>query len=261
MSDTLRNYPSESWGDHVLRQDLIRLIRRREITRPRAMQVNVGPSQVGTPCDASLGYTLALASEAGATLPTAPPCDPVPAIVGTAVHAWLEEAAQYDNLVEEITRTKRDARPRPRWLTELSLAIGNGVIEMPGHCDLYDTWTNTVIDWKVLGSSSMKRIKSAADLPPGYRVQIMLYALGVEALGYQPESVALALVPRNGPLSHVRLMMEPYDRAVALAALDRVQRLATHSGAWEGLPRTPDESACRYCPVPVHACPDGMVHR
>lgn len=254
-------YPNTHDGDHPLRGHLTRMIHRHETTRPRAMQTAIGPSQIGNPCPRSLGFTLAAATEdnMGIDLPPSPRTDPIPAIVGTAMHSWLESAAATDNMIEQAINP---GTPH-RWVTELDVTITSrsGRV-VPGHCDLYDTETHTVIDWKVLGSTTLKKIK-ADGMSPVYRAQIMLYALGLEqCLKVAPKHVALAVVPRNGPLTSVLLLIDDYDPEYAHAVLDHLDLVedVAMSDGWYTLQPEPGD-ACRYCPVPISHCPEGEVWR
>lgn len=255
----MRSYSTHDTEDHALRNHLVRMIRRHEATRPRSLQSALGPSQVGNPCDRSLAFDLERAT--GGDVPTGGviPSDPVPAIVGTAVHAWLERAADTDNTIEASLGVSQR-----RWLTEQEVKISYYGVTLAGSCDLYDTVTRTVVDWKVLGPATLKKIKSDG-APEQYRIQVMLYAYGFyQTYGILPESVALALVPRNGPLSGVRLLLEEYDEQVALKALHRLHDLVTDyelGGRWSDQQAAPNERTCRYCPVPMALCPEGEVWR
>jgi len=252
-------YPNEKHGDHPLRGHLTRMIHRHETTRPRSMQSAIGPSQIGNPCPRSLGFTLVQSDGEADSMPPSPRTDPLPAIVGTAMHSWLESAAATDNMIEQAINP---GIPH-RWVTELDVTITSrsGRI-IPGHCDLYDTETHTVIDWKVLGATTIKKIK-ADGMSPTYRAQIMLYALGLEqSLEVAPKHVALALVPRNGPMGGVLLLVDDYDPEYAHAALDRLDAVedTVASDGWGSLEAVPSDN-CRYCPVPTSYCQEGEVWR
>ena len=60
-----------------------------------------------------------------------PQWDPLPSIIGTATHTWLETAAALANTV----------LGRDRWLTETKVYPAPW---LPGSCDLYDCDTETV---------------------------------------------------------------------------------------------------------------------
>jgi len=167
--------------------------------------------------------------------------DPWAAIVGTAVHAWLAEAFLAAN----------SRLGRARWLVETRLEITPG---LTGSCDLFDADTFTVVDHKVLGTTTMRKYTSEGP-PPGYVAQAHLYGLGWHRLGIPVRDVALAFYPRSGLLSGLRLWSQPWDPAVAQAALDRHDAILAAADAlgcerdpraYKEIPRTPGHS-CTYC--------------
>jgi hypothetical protein len=261
-------YPSGEHGDHIVRNDLIRMVYRHEATRERSMQVDIGPSQVGTACDRSLAFQTWVADgnipnpeqdAAAAVLKYNPASDPFPSIVGTAVHAWLEGAAQKDNLIE---RTMDPTRHTDRWLTEAVVDIEHDGHTISGHVDLIDLWHNMVIDFKVLGAASHRKVSDGGT--PQYRTQIQLYGLGVEqTLGIIPKQVSLALLPRNGPLRNLTLVTWDYDPDYAREAMERLVSVTEiqRSGTWQSLDPSPSDDNCRWCSVPLTECPEGIIFR
>lgn len=255
-----------------LRDDLMRLVRRAYLLYPRNMQSAVGPSAVGLQCDRSLAY-LAKApqreseaarqreSEESQTVEqqAAQPNfgnDPIPSIVGTSVHAWLETAAGLDNDVEQVLGD----RPGPRWLTErrLSIATPEGY-KIEGSCDLFDQWSGTVIDWKIVGATTLRTINLHGPSQQ-YRVQSHLYGLGYKQLGLEVNDVAVCFIPRNGPLRDTRLFKQPFDEALALTALRRLESL-DFLADWEDAEAKPSPKNCRYCAVPLNECKEGWLER
>lgn len=257
MSPTV--YPNEH-GDSAVRADILRMIRRHEATKPRSLQAALGPSQVGHPCDRSLGWQIEASRGDGESGPGHRRSDPLPAIVGTAVHAWLEEAAWKDNLIESSI----SGYDQQRWTTELEV-VGKtpGGIPIGGSIDLLDNHTGTVIDYKVLGNTTLKKIKTQGP-GPLYETQIQVYGYLLECShGLTPQALALCLVPRNGPLGSLQLLVYDYDRDLAADALRRYDSLdaGLATDPWDSLEATPEEDHCRYCPVPLNACPEGIIHR
>src|SRR5437588_2290578 len=113
---------------------------------PRSLQRHLGPSELGTPCDRQVAGKLA-------GLPTTNHvADPWPSVVGTAVHVWLAEAFAADNLRRNLLRWAPEVRVSP---TDAH----------PGTADLYDAVEAAVVDHKVLGENSMRKVQSA-DGPP-----------------------------------------------------------------------------------------------
>lgn len=221
--------------DVDVKQQLTAVIKDAAANAPRSRQTAIGPSEVGQDCARRLAYKLL-------DWPTAnPDGDPWPSVVGTATHAWLGDAFE--------------AAGQPgRYLVEKRLAIAPPLLP-GGSCDLYDTWTETVIDHKVVGQSSMSRYKREGPRRQ-YRVQLHVYGLGWELAGRAPRNVALAFYPRGGLLSGLWVWTEPYDRQIALDAIARlhnIRQLAisldpeAHPERWALIPATADHG-CTYCP-------------
>jgi hypothetical protein len=234
-------------GDpEAVKAQLLELIKDAIANHPRSLQKRIGPSEVGHPCARRIGYIL-LGGE-----PLNPfPDTPWKPTIGTAVHAWLEEAFMAAN----------DADPSgwTRWLVELTVAVGTILgVEITGHCDLYDRVTATAVDWKIVGDTPLKKYRSKG---PGdqYRKQIHLYGRGLTARGLPVDTVAIAFLPRNGELRDAYLWHEPYDEQVALAALQRAEGVALTvqalgTGGLQHLEAV--EAYCSRCPFHVRNSTD-----
>lgn len=192
-----------------VRADLLDVIRRTIMAHPRSLQKRIGPSEIGTPCTRKLGYKLA------GVEPVRPPSPAWRPTVGTAVHAWLQEAFEAENR----------ALGWDRWLTEQKVAPGViGTETITGHCDLFDLLTGTVIDWKIPGPSSIKAKRSAGSPGQTYRVQAHAYGLGFAlAGGYEVKHVAIMFLPSAGELSEHYYWTEPFSPSLAFEAFDRAQ--------------------------------------
>ena len=140
MSDTAGFFDVEPIVSDPLREDLVSMIRSRDAATPRHLQVELGPSDVSHPCMRRMAYGI-MAAPGGN-----PSFDPLPAIIGTAVHSWLDTAAQHAN----------EALGRERWLTETRVQVAPG---LAGSCDLFDLDTGTVIDWKVVGTPRLQKYR------------------------------------------------------------------------------------------------------
>lgn len=207
---------------------------------PRSLQKRIGPSEVGDPCERKLSYKLydwPTVTDGG---------DPIASVLGTGFHAWMEEAFTARNrdgrykIEERVT-----VRPHPAETAVIS-----------GSSDLYDRTTRTVWDWKLVGVSSLDTYRRKGP-GPQYRTQGHLYGLGQENAGENPERVAICFVARHHEL-RVHVWTEPYDRQVALDALQRLDRIRqriedpafdpeAHPENWSQIP-TSDEAKCRFCP-------------
>jgi hypothetical protein len=135
-----------------------------------------------------------------------PPFDPLPSIIGTATHKWLDSAASHANMVAG----------RQRWLSEIRVNVAPG---LAGSCDLYDCDTATVIDWKVVGASRFDKYRK--DPGPVYTSQVFLYGRGFENAGRVVKKVAIAFLPRGKTLHSLHVWQADYDPAIADAVLAR----------------------------------------
>lgn len=219
----------------LLKQEITEVIRWADSNSSRSLQTDLGPSELSSDCDRFLGYRMA-----GIT-PTNLDSDPWAAIVGTAIHGWLEAAFQ-----------AWCARGDCHWLTETTLYI-NPVVR--GHGDLFHTRRGWVIDHKSAGKDRMGEVRKNGP-PAKYVRQIQLYGYGYEQRGYTVNKVALVFYPRAGRLKDMITWVADYDRQVALEMLERVPRLAetlfkldvlNNPHRWEQVPASPGHD-CGYCP-------------
>jgi hypothetical protein len=237
-----QTYGVESDSSEGIRRTLTEIITDTATNAPRSLQRRIGPSEVGDPCPRRLAYKLLdwpSVNDGG---------DPWPSIVGTATHEWLANALERHNTQ---TGTKR-------WLVEERVEVDDGSVSgyrLGGSCDAYDTETHTVVDHKVIGTSSMRKYRTEG-VREQYRIQANLYGLGFERAGYRPQTVALAFYPRGGMLGGLWVWTDVYERQVALDALKRLGSIRdllialdpeARPAMWEHIPSTPG-SACRFCP-------------
>lgn len=229
-----------------VKTQLLDLIKNAIAHHPRSLQKRIGPSEIGHPCARRIGYIL-LGGDALNPFPDTP-WKPT---IGTAVHAWLEDAFCDAN--------EADPSGWTRWLVELTVAVGTILgHEVTGHCDLYDRVTATAVDWKCVGDTPLKKYRSKG---PGdqYRKQIHLYGRGLTARGLPVDTVAIAFLPRNGELRDAYIWHETYDEQVALDALQRAEGIALAvqvlgAGGLELL--EPVEAFCGRCPFHVRNSTD-----
>jgi hypothetical protein len=207
---------------------------------PRSLQADLGPSEAGIPCPRRLAYRILAWDKPPGKVPSGPPGgDPWPAIVGTSIHAWLATTF---------------AGAGGRWLAEQPVTIAPPLLP-GGSCDLYDTATDTVIDWKAVGPTSLNTYRIAGPRAQ-YITQVHLYGLGFELAGRHPQKVAIAFLPRGGYLSGMWLWSAPYDRAHALQALRRLTAIRQLVIAADALhPLETDPAGLALIPaVPSHGC-------
>lgn len=225
-----------------LKREVQHLIRWADSNSERSLQKEIGPSEMGDACDRRLAYRLTETPEVNAAK------DPWPAIVGTAIHAWME-----------IAVAKHQTYGRPgmpsNWITEMAVDPDRLV---RGHSDVYDEARFRVIDWKTAGTDVLKKIRVQGP-PASYIYQANLYGLGHENAGRQVKDIALVFLPRAGWLSGIYVWRDIYRRHLAERMVERLYRLGDQliegRNPWE-LPSTPSD-ACGYCPF--FASGDGLM--
>lgn len=220
-----------------VKADLREVIERTIAAHPRSQQAEIGASEVGTECTRKLAHKIAGTPRARPEVPGWRPT------VGTAVHTWLEAAFKAENV----------RLGWERFLTEIKVTVGMiGGHDIKGHCDLYDVLTKTVVDWKIPGITTVKKVRRARHPGRQYRDQAHLYGKGYEFIGLPVEHVAIFFLPAAGELGDGYFWTEPYDEAVAVASLARADGLAAGMRALgteaiiPQLPTAPDY--CQHCP-------------
>lgn len=184
--------------------------------RPRTLQKVIGPSSLGSECDRCLIAELAQVAEDepyAAWLPT----------LGVALGEWLEAV-----VIQHLMTTRSD-----RYITEGRVTVGTvGGIPIGGSTDVFDLWTGTVIDYKLIGTTTLRKMrKDGASLT--YRRQCQVYGKGWEDAGYVVKSVAVWGLPRNGfTVGSGYLHQEPYDRSVAEQVIARADMFANAINAF-----------------------------
>lgn len=227
------------WGQRYARV-LHGVITRQATLAPRSQQVRLGPSELGADCDRQVVGKLVQARRTNNI------SDPWPSIVGTAVHAWLAQAFNDDNARDGVLR----------WLTETAVAPHPGY---GGHADLYDAQEQAVVDHKVLGATSLAKVKSPAGPSRRYQIQLLLYGAGFRALGLPVQRVVLAAYPRTASTLDSMYVWDrvcqPEDEALIAAVLDqtRTRQLAAdmiRAGqlTLEQVRTVPDDTECYFCP-------------
>lgn len=210
---------------------------------PRSQQTAIGASEIGVACERRLGYKLLQVPEINKQPPAWRPT------VGTAVHAWLQDAFDADNINSGYLD---DFDPESgRWLTERRFvvgAIGGGPVW--GTCDLFDVATGTSVDWKIVGRTTLRNAK-AGRIDAPYKYQGQIYGRGWAAKGLTVHTVMVVFLPSSGELSEAQFWAEPYDPAKAEEAFARAQRVDTLLGMFGDklIPTLPTaDSHCAHCP-------------
>jgi hypothetical protein len=189
------------------------------INTPRNLQRSIGPSQIGHPCDRHLVYLID-------GTPIVNYSDPMKLLAGVGIHGCLAEIF------------RRLDGGHGRFLVEEYVSYR----DIAGSCDLFDMWLHTVIDWKTC--SKARLAKYIKDGPPDqYRVQIQMYAAGLQRAGHQVDRCALIFLPHDGALSQAWAWETAPDQSIADAAVDRLDSLKSDPPA---TPATPGRY-CAYC--------------
>lgn len=212
------------------------IIETRILDHPRSQQQMIGASELGMVCQRKLAFKLS----GIAGNPETPAWRPT---VGTALHTWAEAAVQAEN-----KRLGWD-----RWLTEMPIVVGHIDGEpVPGHGDLYDLLTGTVVDWKFPGVTTIRNARRAGHPGQQYEVQAHLYGKGYRMLGLKVTTVAVYFLPAAGELSEGYFWSAPFDESIAdryLARAAGVKTVAAHLG-WDNaiaaMPMSADH--CAHCP-------------
>jgi hypothetical protein len=217
-----------------------------DASRPRSMQVALGPSELGTPCQQQIARKLAGAPRRPVTAPTWAPWQ------GTAVHAEMEKVVAFWN----------NQLGRERWLAEDDLVVDD---EIRGHGDAYDLDDGMVVDWKYVGNTALNKLRTAKRLgkeprqqvSQEYRIQAHLYGYGHEKKGRDVRYVRLVLLARSWQYDDSDEWTEAYKPELAVWAIDRyyaVQDLMKsldvehNRDAVALVPASPSSDACKWCP-------------
>jgi hypothetical protein len=186
--------------------------------RDRSKQVEVGPSSIGG-CRRRVWHELRQDPKVNET-------SSLPAIMGTFIHAGIAESIKREDpwgdnfLIEEEFRA-------PEY-------------NLKGHVDLFIKSEGLVVDWKTKTKKSMRYFPSEQE-----RWQVQLYGFLAEENGHTVNQVSLCAIPRDGEAADVVTHMEPYDRNIALTALEWLKAINP-----EGEAPRPEErvSFCaKYC--------------
>lgn len=241
-------------GGEAIADELQEVIADAILHHPRSLQAELGPSEIGDPCTRRIAYKLL-------GTPERPQAPNWPATIGTATHAWLERVFDLDNLKRAPMLGGQE-----RWYIEERVTVGYvpGVGFVTGSCDLYDRVTCTVVDWKVVGPTQLKKYRSQG-ASTQYRCQAHLYGQGWVNKGLPVAQVRIAFLPRNGSLDEAYVWGEDFQPAIAKSTLDRFARIAK-----EVADRGPDaltvlntaDAYCGHCPFfrgnstdPREGCP------
>lgn len=225
----------DTLGDR-LADDLREMVRQHDQANDRSQQVHLGPSEIGNPCTWCLAAQIL--GVTSSTWEHSAWDDGWRAIVGTATHSWLDEAAVSYNVRNDVAR----------WYPEVRVQPDERLLPAGGRCDLYDSETQTVIDHKTTTKAKLSAYRLSG---PGvaYRRQAHLYGKGYALAGHDVRHVALAFWLRDGMLRDLYVWTEPYSQTIADETLARYDTLRTlcETGGPAVLDSLPPDPDCNQC--------------
>lgn len=244
-------HPIGCWPDHEplpetgvtpfdmeVKEEIRQIVSWADRNSARSQQVALGCSEVGHECDRRLAYRMANVEP----VTRVGFGDSWPAIVGTAIHAWVEKAVNGFQASEGVSD----------WMTETAVQPNEILL---GHCDLYSRSRRLVVDLKTKSPDNMKKFKKEGP-EQQHKVQVNLYAKGIINLGYPVDRVGIVALPRSGWLRDALVWTEPYDPNVLPWAMQRLQNIAAlheqlgvegNPAAWNDIPAAPSRN-CGFCP-------------
>jgi hypothetical protein len=212
---------------------------------PRSVQRHLGPSELGHRCGRQVVAKMAHTPTTNHIM------DPWASIVGTAIHAWLADAFDFDNTQTNVMR----------WLTETKVTPDPQLGEdaHPGTADLYDVLQHVVADHKCQSENVRDELKKNGP-PHHYFVQLLLYATGYRNLGLPVDRVVLASWPRTKSSLDDMYVWEhvitPEDEQLVRDTIAETQvrqlvaeRVKARQLDIMQVPATPNEPDCQYCPL------------
>jgi hypothetical protein len=243
-------YIDDKSKNDELKRQLVKIIRWNDDNSPRSLQMAIGPSEMGSPCDQRIARILA-----GMPRVNFRP-DPWAAIVGTSIHNWMESALiRYQKEVNDPDVAD--------WIAEQALQVDDMI---PAHTDLWNGID--VIDYKSAGPDVMRKMQKHGP-PDGYKIQVHTYAKARERLGQEIRDVVLVFLPRAGWIKDMYIWREPYNPEIADNALARVYEVGMTAiglgvlddpSKWAQIPTEPTD--CWYCPFfvdrPAEQLPDAF---
>jgi hypothetical protein len=177
--------------------------------RPRSRQKTVGVSSLGD-CRRRVWH---FAKGDVGTNPTSR----LAAILGTAIHAHIEQAIVSETALIEH-RIEIDGLP-------------------PATIDYFDTATGEVVDWKTIKLSGRDYFVSQQK-----RWQVQVYGYLLEKSGHTVKTVTLVGIPRDGDENDIIVYSEPYDPAIAEQALSWLDDVMARTEA-----PAPERDAVSFC--------------
>ena len=172
-----------------LQDTVVKSLQGYDAQRDRSQQVDIGPSSLGG-CRRRVWHELKQSEKLN-------PTESLGAILGTFIHAGMEQVMSRvdpfgDNYLVEI-EVEHDG--------------------MRGHCDLFIKDLGLVVDFKTSTKSGLRYLNDRQKL-----WQVHTYGYLLSKNGYEVKEVALVGIPRDGKMTDIRVIQEPYSELIALEA-------------------------------------------
>ena len=203
---------------HELKELLTSVLHQKDATRSRSRQTQIGPSELGG-CRRKVWYRLNDQPETNDNeLKLA-------AVMGTAIHAAIEEALQH----ADPTGLK--------YVVEQEVEADG----MKAHIDLWVPELGAVVDWK---TSKVRNLAYFPSMQQRWQVQVYGYLLEKSGKG-KPKTVNLVAIARDGDERDIKVHSEEYNPEIAKEALNW---LAAIKESHEAPEPERDENYCKfYC--------------
>lgn len=192
------------------KQILIDALLKADDNRDRSKQKAIGVSQLGG-CRRQVWLKLQESPETNPTKRLA-------SIMGTAIHAHIEQALQESGYLLEHRIEAKDGLP-------------------PATIDCYDPNSGTVTDFKTITKKNVDYFVSKQK-----RFQVHTYGYLLARDGFKVARVQLIGIPRDGNEADVIEWSEPYDESVALEALAWLADVESRTEA-----PAPERDAATFC--------------
>ena len=195
--------------------------------RDRSKQVEIGPSSIGG-CRRRVWHELRQDPKVNETSSLA-------AIMGTFIHAGIAESIKREDPFGDNFMIEEEFRA-PEF-------------NLKGHVDLFVKSEGLVVDWKTKTKSSMRYFPDPQEI-----WQVQLYGFLLEENGHKVNEVSLCAIPRDGSENDIRIHREPYNRHIALTALEWLKAIDPQGTAPD--PEKPLKWCAGYCPYfGENSCP------
>lgn len=175
------------------KQLLLEVLRAKDASRSRSTQTQVGPSELGG-CRRKVWYRL------NGQMETNENELKLAAIMGTAIHAAIEEALELADPTGE------------KYVVEQEVEAEG----MKAHIDLWIPEIGAVVDWK---TSKVRNLSYFPSMQQRWQVQVYGYLLEKSGKG-KPKTVNLVAIARDGDERDVKIHTEDYNPAIAQEALN-----------------------------------------